>query len=60
MNKTIIINMNGITFHIEEDAYEYLKEYITQIKIHFISYQDSSEIINDIEIRISEMFSEFY
>jgi len=39
MNKTIIINMSGIIFHIEKEAYEYLKEYINKIKIHFVSYQ---------------------
>jgi hypothetical protein len=59
MNKTIIINMSGIIFHIEEEAYEYLKDYIKKIKIHFVSYQDSAEIITDIENRIAEMFSEF-
>ena len=58
MNKTIIINMSGIIFHIEEEAYEYLKDYINKIKIHFVSYQDSKEIIADIENRIAEMFSE--
>jgi phage shock protein PspC (stress-responsive transcriptional regulator)/uncharacterized membrane protein YcgQ (UPF0703/DUF1980 family) len=50
--------MSGIIFHIEEEAYEYLKDYITKIKTHFAFYQDSGEIISDIEIRISEMFSE--
>jgi hypothetical protein len=51
--------MSGIIFHIEEEAYEYLKDYINKIKIHFVSYQDSAEIITDIENRIAEMFSEF-
>jgi hypothetical protein len=60
MNKTIIINMSGVIFHIEEEAYEYLKKYINKIKIHFITYKDNAEIITDIEIRISKMFSEFY
>jgi phage shock protein PspC (stress-responsive transcriptional regulator) len=50
--------MNGIIFHIEEEAYEYLKTYINKVKVHFISYQGSAEIIADIENRIAEMFSE--
>ncbi|RYE36282.1 MAG: PspC domain-containing protein [Sphingobacteriaceae bacterium] len=58
MNKTIIININGIIFHIEEDAYEILKNYMTGIKRHFAASSDSHEITTDIENRIAEMFSE--
>jgi len=58
MNKTIIININGIVFHIEEDAYEILKKYMTDVKRHFMNSADSHEITTDIENRIAEMFSE--
>lgn len=58
MNKTIIININGIIFHIEEDAYEVLQTYMTGVKRHFGYSPDSNEIVNDIENRIAEMFSE--
>ena len=58
MNKTIIININGIVFHIEEDAYEILKNYMTDVKRHFMNSADSVEITTDIENRIAEMFSE--
>ncbi|HZY37090.1 MAG TPA: PspC domain-containing protein [Mucilaginibacter sp.] len=58
MNKTIIININGIVFHIEEDAYEILKNYMTDVKRHFATSADSLEITTDIENRIAEMFSE--
>lgn len=58
MNKTIIININGIVFHIEEDAYEILKNYMTDVKRHFLNSADSHEITTDIENRIAEMFSE--
>ncbi len=58
MNKTIIININGIVFHIEEDAYEILKNYMTADKRHFSNSADSLEITTDIENRIAEMFSE--
>ena len=57
MNKTIIINMNGIVFHIEEDAYEILKNYMTDVKRHFANSADSVEITTDIENRIAEMFN---
>jgi len=58
MNKTIIININGIVFHIEEDAYEILKNYMTDVKRHFLNSADSLEITTDIENRIAEMFNE--
>lgn len=58
MNKTIIININGTVFHIEEQAYELLKEYMTEVKRHFFNSADSLEITTDIENRIAEMFTE--
>jgi len=58
MNKTIIININGTVFHIEEDAYEILKAYMTNVKRHFLNSADSLEITTDIENRIAEMFTE--
>ncbi len=58
MNKTIIINISGIIFHIEEDAYEILKVYINDVKRHFAQSPDSFEIVTDIENRIAELFNE--
>ncbi|HEX7367856.1 MAG TPA: PspC domain-containing protein [Pelobium sp.] len=58
MNKTIIINISGVIFHIEEDAYELLKSYMDDIKKHFGNYKDSFEIVSDIESRVAEMLSE--
>lgn len=58
MNKTIIININGTVFHIEEEAYEVLQAYMTDIKRHFSYSRDNEEIVTDIENRLAEMFSE--
>ncbi|RXF71921.1 PspC domain-containing protein [Arcticibacter tournemirensis] len=58
MNKTIIININGMVFHIEEDAYEVLRSYMTDVKRHFAYSADSDEIVTDIENRLAEMFNE--
>ncbi|MCJ8211798.1 PspC domain-containing protein [Mucilaginibacter sp. RS28] len=58
MNKTIIININGTVFHIEETAYEILKAYMTAVKKHFFNSEDSLEITTDIENRIAELFTE--
>ena len=57
MKKTITINISGIVFHIEEDGYEALKIYLDSVKKHFGGFQDSSEIITDIESRIAEIFT---
>lgn len=58
MNKTIIINISGIVFHIEEEAYEVLRAYMIDVKKHFGHSADSHEIVGDIENRIAEMFNE--
>ncbi len=57
MNKTIIINISGIIFHIEEDAYDVLRNYMNEVKKHFGNSADSFEIVSDIENRIAEMFN---
>jgi len=58
MNKTVNINLAGIFFHIDEDAYAKLQRYLEAIKRSFTDSQGRSEIIADIEARISELFSE--
>lgn len=58
MNKTIIININSIVFHIEQDAYDDLSSYLQEVKRHFNNDEGSEEIIEDIESRISEIFNE--
>lgn len=58
MNKTIIINITGIVFHIEEEAYDVLRSYMIDVKKHFGHSADSHEIVGDIENRIAEMFNE--
>ncbi len=56
MKKNISINISGIIFHIEEDGYETLRKYLDSIKRYFASFEDSSEILSDIESRIAEIF----
>ena len=56
MKKNISINISGIIFHIEEDGYEALRKYLDSINRYFASFEDSSEIISDIESRIAEIF----
>ncbi len=56
MKKNISINISGIIFHIEEDGYDRLKKYLDSIHKYFSSFEDSNEILADIESRIAELF----
>ena len=56
MKKNISINISGIIFHIEEDGYDQLKDYLESINKYFATFEDSKEIIEDIENRIAEIF----
>lgn len=58
MNKVININFQGRVIPIEEPAYEELKKYIASLRAYFANEDGKEEIINDIENRIAELFSE--
>jgi phage shock protein PspC (stress-responsive transcriptional regulator) len=58
MNKVININFQGRVIPIEEPAYEELKKYIDSLRTYFANEEGKEEIINDIENRIAELFSE--
>jgi hypothetical protein len=58
MNKTVTINISGIIFHIEEDAYDTLSKYLSTIKGYFTNADGGSEIMSDIEARIAELLKE--
>ncbi|MEL6537635.1 MAG: PspC domain-containing protein, partial [Bacteroidota bacterium] len=56
MKKNISINISGIIFHIEEDGFERLDGYLKSIKRYFSAFDESEEIILDIENRVAEIF----
>ena len=58
MKKTFTINLGGTVFHIDEDAYELLDNYLSNLRIYFSKEDGAEEIVNDMELRISELFSE--
>ena len=58
MKKTININLAGFVFYIDEDAYEELQKYLKNIKTYLGNTEGREEIIDDIESRIAELFSE--
>ncbi|MBU2558517.1 MAG: PspC domain-containing protein [Bacteroidetes bacterium] len=58
MKKTFTINLSGLIFHIDEDAYERLQDYLEKLKRHFGGKTGSDEIITDIESRMAELLQE--
>lgn len=58
MNKTININLAGLFFHIDEDAYNKLQKYLGAVRRSFSGMQGSEEIMSDIESRVAELFLE--
>jgi phage shock protein PspC (stress-responsive transcriptional regulator) len=58
MNKTVTINLSGIVFHIDENAYDTLKKYLESIRSKFTVADGRDEIAADIEARIAEMFQQ--
>ena len=56
MKINISINIGGIIFHIEEDSYDRLNSYLSSINRYFETFDDSKEILDDIENRIAEIF----
>src|SRR5688572_28008819 len=58
MKKVININFQGRVIPIEEPTYEILKQYIESLRRYFANEEGRDEIINDIESRIAELFSE--
>lgn len=58
MKKTLTINLAGLVFNIDEDAYYSLQDYLKNIKTYFSEEKEVDDIMNDIEIRIAELLSE--
>lgn len=58
MNKTVNINLAGISFHIDENAFGKLSRYLDAIRKSLKGSEGSEEIMQDIESRIAELFTE--
>jgi phage shock protein PspC (stress-responsive transcriptional regulator) len=58
MKKTLTVNLSGIVYHIDEDAYQKLKNYLSALELKFRQEPDMAELISDIETRISELLTE--
>ena len=58
MNKTVNINIGGLVFHIDEDAYQKLTRYFEAIKRSLSNSSGRDEIMKDIEMRVAELLAE--
>jgi len=56
MEKSIKINIAGVIFQIDEEAYELLRDYLQSVTGRLSTLPGGSEMIDDIEGRIAELF----
>ena len=59
MNTTVTIHLANILFHIDSDAYAILKNYLSKLEQSFANTEGKQEILEDIEVRIAELFSQY-
>jgi phage shock protein PspC (stress-responsive transcriptional regulator) len=58
MKKTLSVNLSGSVYHIDEDAYQLLMDYLQDVKKN-LTESSAEEVLNDIEQRISELFTQW-
>lgn len=58
MKKTLTVNLVGTVYHIDEDAYILLDNYLNNLRYHFRKEEGADEIVRDMEARIAELFDE--
>lgn len=58
MKKNITVNMFGILYPIDEDAYELLNRYLSNMRGYFSRQDGGTEIADDIEARVAELMNE--
>ena len=58
MKKTVTINLAGRVYHIDEDAFELLQNYLDGIRDALKQTEGSQEIYEDIEARIAELLND--
>ncbi|MFN8297893.1 MAG: PspC domain-containing protein [Chitinophagales bacterium] len=58
MKKTINVNLGGMAFIMDENAFEALHTYLETLKRKFSNQAERDEIISDIESRIGEMLNQ--
>lgn len=56
MKKVIDVNIGRVGFTVEDDAYIRLKSYLTNFEASLLNKEDAAEIMEDVEIRVAELF----
>ena len=59
MNTVIIVNLNGIAFHLEEPGFQTLRAYLDQAQSQLAANPDKSEIMSDLEQAIADKCSHY-
>lgn len=59
MKKTLTVNLADSVYHIDEDAYVLLDNYLNNLRYHFRKDDGAEEIVRDMEARIAELFTEY-
>ena len=59
MNTTVTIHLAHTLFHIDSDAFALLKNYLNKLEKSFAQTDGKQEILEDIEVRIAELFSQY-
>ena len=57
MKRTLNVNIGGVAFTVDEDAYQVLDQYLQDVRSR-LEGSDPGEVMADIESRIAELFSE--
>ncbi len=56
MKKSININIAGIVFQIDDDAFEKLRSYLQEVNVRFRQIPGGHEALDDFEARVAEIF----
>ena len=59
MNTVIIVNLNGIAFHLEEPGFLTLRTYLERAQAQLAANPDKTEIMSDLEQAIADKCSHF-
>ncbi len=59
MNEILNVNLGGYPFTIDNNAYHHINRYLKAIQRHFADSDGCEEILDDIEARMAELFTEF-
>jgi phage shock protein PspC (stress-responsive transcriptional regulator) len=55
MKKTTTVNIGGVLFQIDEDAYQILEQYLNRIESSYNYTLEGKEVLKDIENRLAEL-----